>query len=136
MSSSRYQGGQILIIYLTTLFVGGSSLALGIVASGKPLADLENAVEVHVTDDERRRNALDLLEQWEEEGEDRRNVYRDQRERLLDLVKNHASTRDQFDFELSQLLAADEASSRSLLDIQYALRDSMTEAEWTRVMAR
>ena len=136
MRLSRYQHGQILIIYLTTLFVGGSSLALGILSTGKPLKDLAKSVKVHVTDNERQRQVLDLLEQWEDEGKEKQKVYRKQREHLLDLVKDHATNRAQFDNQLEQLLEMDTANSRRLLDIQYGLRDNMTESEWNQVLAR
>ena len=136
MKNHFKQKGQILIIYLTTLFVGGSSLALGIFSTGKPLDDLIKDVKVHVTDSERQLKALELLNQWNEEGEEKQKVYREQRERLLDLVKDHASTRAQFDAEIEQLLVMDAENAKRLLDIQYALRNSMTESEWNQVLAR
>lgn len=131
--SSQY--GQVLIIYLTTLFVGGSSLALGIVATGKSINDLEKSVTVHVLDMERQNRALALLEEWNDEGKSLRKAYTSQRERLFSLIKDHNTSESAFNKEMNQLLAMDKSASDRLLDIQYRLRNNMTSSEWDRVMS-
>ncbi len=136
MTLSKYQRGQILIIYLSTLFVGGSTIALGLLSTGKPLDDLVKNVKVRVSDNERQQQVLDLLEQWKDEGKEKQKVYREQREQLLDLVKDHAATRVQFDNQLEQLLAMDTAAAKRLLDIQYGLRENLTETEWNKILAK
>lgn len=129
------QRGQILIIYLTTLFVGGSSLALGILATGKPIKELEKGVKAHVLDSDRQIQSLALLDKWNDQGESLRQEYQQQRERLLDLIKDHDAKLSSFETEMKQLLAMDESTATTLLDIQYELRNSLTRSEWKNIMS-
>ncbi len=136
MIARRFQRGQILIIYLTSLFVGGSSLALGVLSTGKSLDELVESVEAHVATADRQQTVLKLLDRWQTEGEQQQEAYRDRRERLLELIEDHAASRAQFDDEIDRLLAMDAANTKRLLDIQDSLRKDLNEAEWKLVFAR
>ena len=136
MKSLSRQRGQLLIIYLSTLFVGGSSLALGILSTGKPMDDLVEAVETMVPAGDRQARTLQLLDQWGEEGEARQSIYREQRERLLELLQDHAASRAQFLAEIDRLLETDSSTATQLLDMQYQLRENLTESEWQQVMSQ
>lgn len=47
MNTFIRQRGQLLIIYLTTLFMSGS-IALGLLATGKSIKELNKSVKTHV----------------------------------------------------------------------------------------
>lgn len=129
------QRGQVLIIYLTTLFVGGSSLALGLVATGKSLKEIEKSVKVHVQDVSRQQQSLLLLEQWEKEGKALRKEYQKQRETILGLIKKHDAEKSAFKSTIDKMLNMDQQTSKRLLDIQYDLRKNMTAGEWGNVFS-
>ena len=129
------QQGQVLIIYLTTMFVGGSSVALGVVATGMAIKDIEKSVKTHVQDQSRQQQSLALLEQWEDEGKALKKEYKKQRETLMDLVKNHEADKAAFDAVISEILTMDQQVSKRLLDIQYDLRQSITAEEWAKVFS-
>ncbi len=134
MKALSRQRGQLLIIYLSTLFIGGSSLALGLLSTGKPLDDLVEAIETMVPAGDRQTRTLRLLDQWGEEGEARQEDYQQQRERLLELLEDHATSRTQFESEIELLLETDKSTASLLLDIQYELRENLTAAEWQQLM--
>ena len=133
MSREFKQRGQILIIYLTSLFIGGSSLAVGMLATGKTIKDLEKGVKSHVTEPERQEKALSLLEQWGKEGKQLQKTYKAQRETLLDLIKQYDAEKSSFQSSIREAVTTDSSTSKRLLDIQYALRENMTKKEWDRV---
>ena len=133
MSNLFRQRGQILIIYLSTLFVGGASLAVGVLATGSPIKDIQKNVKIHVSDKARQESTLALLEQWEDQAKEQKKVYKQQRETLLDLIKAHDSDKTEFNSTINDILAVDEDTSRRVLDIQYELRQHMTADEWAKV---
>lgn len=130
MKLFRKQRGQLLIIYLTTLFAGGSTLALGMLATGKTIKEFEKSVKSHVQDDSRQKKSLELLEQWEDEGKALKKEYKEQRETLLDLVKEHDSEKSAFNSVINEILTMDQQTSKRLLDIQYEMREHITAEEW------
>jgi len=129
----KKQRGQLLIIYLTTLFVGGSSVALGVLATGMSIKEIEKSVKSHVQDESRQKISLELLEQWEDEGKTLKKEYKEQRETLLDLIKKHDSEKSAFNSTINKILTMDQQTTKRLLDIQYELRQNMTAEEWSKV---
>lgn len=134
MRNNIKQQGQVLIIFLTTLFVGGSSVALGVMATGKTLKEFEKGVETHVQDEARQQQVLELLEQWEDEGKALKKEYKKQRESLLDLFKNHSAATAEFDSVINELVTMDQQTTERMLDILYELRQQMTAEEWAKVL--
>lgn len=134
MRNNIKQQGQVLIIFLTTLFVGGSSVALGVIATGKTLKEFEKGVETHVQDEARQQQVLELLEQWEDEGKALKKEYKKQRESLLDLFKNHSAATAEFDSVINELVTMDQQTTERMLDILYELRQQMTAEEWAKVL--
>ena len=133
MRLKELQRGQVLIIYLSTLFIGGSSLALGMVATGKSIKDLEKAVQQHVSDAAKQNNALELLQQWSKEGKARRDDYKDQRKALISIIEKYDADQTDFKNRITELLEMDNQTAARLLDIQYQLRDNLTAQEWQKV---
>lgn len=129
------QYGQVLIIYLTTLFIGGSSLVLGVVATGKDTNELEKSVKATITDAGHRSEALELLSQWEKQGKVVNEQYMNQRKHLAALIQDYSSKKRQFNSARDGILLMDKTTSKQLLDIQYALRKTMTRKEWDNIFS-
>ena len=135
MKLLKNQRGQLLIIYLTTLFAGGSTLALGVLATGKTIKEIEKSVKVHVVDEQRQQQTLALLEQWQDEGEVLQEEYKKQRESLLELLRVHDADQSAFRSKIDEILKIDQQTSNRMLDIQYGMREKMTPEEWSKVFA-
>lgn len=135
MNTFIKQRGQILIIYLTTMFVGGSSVALGVLATGKTIKELEKGVKVHVLDSTKQQQSLALLERWEDEGKALKKEYKEQRKVLVELIKKHDANMSYFTAKSNELLEMDQRAANRLLDIQYDLRKNMTREEWNKVFS-
>lgn len=135
MNIFHKQRGQILIIYLTTLFLGGSSLTLGVLATGKSLKDLEKDVKTNVLDPARQQQSLALLEQWKDEGKAIKKEYKEQRKTLTGLIKKYDTNESGFTSTINELLEMDKRVGKRLLDIQYNLRETMTREEWSKVFS-
>lgn len=135
MNIFNRQRGQILIIYLTTLFIGGSSVALGVLATGNTIDDIEKGVKTHVLDTTRQKQSLALLEQREDEGKVQKEKYKEQRETLLSLIKKHDTDKTAFKHAINEILTMDQQTSKRLLDIQYSLRDNLTPKEWQEIFS-
>ena len=135
MNTFIKQRGQILIIYLTTMFVGGSSVALGVLATGKTIKELEKGVKVHVLDSTKQQQSLALLERWEDEGKALKKEYKEQRKVLVGLIKKYDTNMSYFTAKSNELLEMDQRAANRLLDIQYDLRKNMTREEWNKVFS-
>ena len=135
MNAFAKQSGQILIIYLTTLFVGGSSVVLGTLATGKPIKEIEKSIKTHITEPSRQQQLLTLLKQWKVEGKQQQKLYSKQRKTLLGLIKNHAADTSAFKSKTVELLDMDKRTAKRLLDIQYGLRENMTREEWDKIFS-
>ena len=135
MKGLKKQSGQLLIIYLTTLFIGGSSVALGVLATGNSINDIEKGVKTHVLDTTRQKQSLALLEQWENKGKAQKKKYKKQRETLLSIIKEHDTDKAAFKRVINEILTMDKQTSKQLLDIQYNLRKNMTSKEWAKIFS-
>lgn len=130
------QYGQLLIIYLTTLFIsGGASLAIGRLATGMTLKDLAKQIKLHVSDPARQQSSKAVLKQWKAEGNALKKEYKEQRETLLDLIKNHGATKSEYDTVINDILTKDQQYSERFLDIQFELRKHIEADEWKNIFA-
>jgi len=136
MNSFTKQRGQLLIIYLTTVFSGGASIALGVLATGKPLKELEKSIKVNVPDESRQKLSLVLLEEWKDEGKTVQKTYTEDREALFDLFKNYKADKASFKNKIAQVIELDKKTSKHILDIQYDLRKNITKEEWNKIFIK
>ena len=110
-------------------------MALGVIATGMTIKNIEKSVKTHVQDQARQQQALALLEKWEDEGKALKKEYKKQREILVDLVKKHDAEQAAFDTIINEIITMDQRTSKRLLDIQYDLRQSITTEEWNNVFS-
>ncbi|MCK5386265.1 MAG: hypothetical protein KAJ39_03705 [Gammaproteobacteria bacterium] len=135
MNTFIRQRGQLLIIYLTTLFMSGS-IALGLLATGKSIKELNKSVKTHVVAPSRQQKSLTLLKQWKDEGEIQKKAYKKQRETLLDLIKKHDVNNAAFKAAINSMIKMDKENTKRLLDIQYGLRQHIKPGEWNKIFTK
>lgn len=135
MNTFIRQRGQLLIIYLTTLFMSGS-IALGLLATGKSIKELNKSVKTHVVAPSRQQKSLTLLKQWKDEGEIQKKAYKKQRESLLDLIKKHDVNNAAFKATINSMIKMDKENTKRLLDIQYGLRQHIKPGEWNKIFTK
>lgn len=135
MNTFIRQRGQLLIIYLTTLFMSGS-IALGLLATGKSIKELNKSVKTHVVAPSRQQKSLTLLKQWKDEGEIQKKAYKKQRESLLDLIKKHDINNAAFKAAINSMIKMDKENTKRLLDIQYGLRQHIKPGEWNKIFTK
>ena len=135
MNTFIRQRGQLLIIYLTTLFMSGS-IALGFLATGKSIKELNKSVKTHVVAPSRQQKSLTLLKQWKDEGQIQKKAYKKQRETLLDLIKKHDVNNAAFKATINSMIKMDKENTKRLLDIQYGLRQHIKPGEWNKIFTK
>lgn len=135
MTNDMNQRGQALIILVTTLFLGGSSLALGVAATGKNLKEIEKSVKLHVQDTEKQQQSLNLIKQWKKEGKAVVKQYNKKRIALLKQLNKHDANRADLESAASELLELDQQTAKRILDIQYSLRENTTKQEWESIFS-
>ena len=135
MNTFIRQRGQLLIIYLTTLFMSGS-IALGLLATGKSIKELNKSVKTHVVAPSRQQKSLTLLKQWKDEGQIQKKAYKKQRETLLDLIKKHDVNNAAFKATINSMIKMDKENTKRLLDIQYGLRQHIKPGEWNKIFTK
>lgn len=135
MNTFIRQRGQLLIIYLTTLFMSGS-IALGLLATGKSIKELNESVKTHVVAPSRQQKSLTLLKQWKDEGEIQKKAYKKQRGTLLDLIKKHDVNNAAFKAAINSMIKMDKENTKRLLDIQYGLRQHIKPGEWNKIFTK
>jgi hypothetical protein len=136
MQTFTRQYGQVLIIFLTTLFIGGgASLAVGQLLTGMTLKDLERQITLHVSDPARQKSSLILLEQWKDEGKALQKEYKEQRDKLLDLLEKHDARQSEFDAAIYDTISKGRLESQRFLDIQFELRQHINADEWNKIFS-
>lgn len=135
MTNDMNQRGQVLIILVTTLFLGGSSLALGVAATGKNLKEIEKSIKLKVQDIEKQQQSLNLIKQWKKEGKVVVKQYNKRRVVLLKQLNRHDANRTDLETAARALLDLDHQASKRILDVQFSLRENMTKQEWENVFS-
>ena len=135
MNNNTNQRGQTLIIIMTALFLGGSSLALGVATTGKTLKEIEKSIKSDVRDETNKQISLALVKQWKKEGKAVRKQFNVQRKDLLKMLNNHNSRETDLVAAVNEILELDRQSSERVLDLHYELRKSMTKQEWESVFS-
>jgi hypothetical protein len=99
------------------------------------LKDLERQITLHVSDPARQKSSLALLEQWKNEGKALKKEYKEQRDKLLDLLEKHDARQSEFDAVINDTLSKDRLESQRFLDIQFELRQYINAGEWNKIFA-
>jgi len=133
----RARRGQVLIILVGSMFLmGGSSLAVGILFSGKTTSQIDKAIDQHVKDEARRKQAKSVVEAWKKDTEADINATEKHQEELIKLMVPHDTTRAQLDARVEDLDVAVGAGVKRVLARRDDLRGILTAEEWRAVFTK
>ena len=133
MTLQTNQRGQVLIILVGMLFLGGATLAAGVFGTGKSLDDVEKAVNKQVADESRRNAAGKVIGLWSSDVNGFLEQSKDRQEALARLMRRHDATRPEFTAFLSAQASANDEVEQHVLDYRFALKQQLTREEWGRV---
>jgi hypothetical protein len=135
MNIVRRQRGQVLVILVGTLFLGGAGLAAGVMSSGSTLKQLKKDIKALELTDAREDQALDVLKRWNKAVKPVAKEHRKHAKELLKMMKEQLTTADALAAEFA-------AQNNNTLDagVQVAalrdeLRAILSKSEWDRVFA-
>ena len=113
---------------LMLLFGGGGSLENYLLNIKKPVtAAVENKETVN--------EVIDLSKELKKQLKVQNKEITDLRESFLDLHTNHDAESDDFEAYLDRLMIARETGQQQILDARMAMKDLMTQEEWTEVFS-
>lgn len=133
MNNLRKQRGQVLVILVGALFLGGAGVAAGVMASGDSLKKMEKSIKSLQLDDARKDRALDVLKRWKKAAKPVHKAHSKTGDEIMDLLKDqHVSAE-----ALAQVFSeqADHTSSAEVQVVAFRdeLRAILSKNEWDRV---
>jgi hypothetical protein len=136
MNTIRNQRGQVLVIIIGTLFLGGAGLATGVLSSGETLKAMKKDIKALNLDDAREDQALDVLKRWNKAAKPVWKAHSKKSDEILDLLKDQHTT----DVVLRELFA-EQADNTANANVQVAgirdeLRAILSKSEWDSVFAK
>jgi hypothetical protein len=121
-------------LLLAWYFSGGSMAGgTGPILTSAGIAELRESAAVVVQDTSRRRNADAILKAQARDLKRFERTFADSGKRLDKLYLSHEDHRDAAMAILVDLNSAWEAGQVRALDARFALRDQLTEAEWSKL---
>jgi len=130
--SSR--NGQVLIILLGALFLGGGAASVLVFVQGQSPRAIREAVKKVVSDDKRRDAALTILEDWEKGNKEQEKELKEERAELVKIMERHDAKREEADLVAAKLDQSMQAMARSFLDMRFGVRNQLTKEEWDAAM--
>lgn len=127
------QRGQIMLIFLGTLFLG-SGVVTGVFTSGKSIKSMRQEARAMHLESDRRERVLMILDAWEEIAEPAGKSYVKFGKELVDLVRKHSTTPAEFQTLLDQERADLQDNQDRLLPLRDELRATLSEDEWNRLL--
>jgi glyoxylase-like metal-dependent hydrolase (beta-lactamase superfamily II) len=135
MNTIRRQRGQVLVIIVGTLFLGGTGLATGVLSSGDTLKDMTKNIKALNLADARQDQALDVLKRWKKTLKPVWKAHSKKGDEILDLLEDQYTT----EVELRELFAeqADNTADANVQveGIRDELRAILNKDEWDGVFA-
>jgi DNA-binding transcriptional MerR regulator len=123
--------GQVLIILLGVLFLGGSAaLSGGIFVTGLSTKQIDKALDREVSDSDRRSAAGRVVESWEKDAERFLEGMEERRADLVEQLARHGTDRTRVESLLDRQDAAVDDMTRRVIDYRFELRDHLTAVEW------
>jgi len=128
--SAGQQRGQVLIILAATLFMGGSSVVLGTLATGESIDAIKSKIRAVVKDPAKSRAAQQAVERWRDGAGDYFKASNADHEALVALVKRHDATRAEFDAVNRRMDERDARVVMEFIATRESLRKQLTREEW------
>jgi len=118
---------------LAWYFFGGGGVGSGAILTSSGVDDISEQVAIVVEDEARVRSAVQTLKGLRKEVKAFEKSFTKSGRKLNNLYEDHADNREEAVALLAELNAEWQAGQGSALDASFALRDTMTEDEWTAV---
>lgn len=130
------QKGQVLVILLGTMFLGGSVATIQTMATGKSIDTLQSDVKRVVKDPGRAKGVLKILEQWKAEGTAFWKAQESHQEAIRALFERHDATREEFETLRTSIGSVDAQYTEKFMNIRASIHENMTREEWQAVFGK
>lgn len=131
MKESMTQRGQILIILLGSMFLGGAASVTTFVA-GSSTKDVKKAIKKVIADETRREDIVSLLTEWDKKKKKTRKQVEKEQKALLKVLTSYDGTRQTMQQAAEILNDSIDDEDRVFLDLKYSMREKFTKEEWDR----
>jgi hypothetical protein len=132
--ADRSRRGQVLIILLGTLFLGGSAaLAGGVFVTGMTTREMTRALKREVGEEGRLRAARRVIDSWDKDAERFLESMDERRDELLEQLQRHDADRAAIDALLQRQDTSVDDMTRRVIDYRFELRDHLDATEWRAV---
>jgi hypothetical protein len=135
MNTIRKQQGQVLVILVGALFLGGAGLAAGVMASGDSLKTMKKSIKSLQLDDAREDRALDVLKRWKKAAKPVHKAHSKTSDQILKLLKNQHTTADDLAAIFSSQADHTNSAEVQVVAFRDELRAILSQSEWDRVFA-
>lgn len=129
MKNSTKQRGQILIILLGSMFLGGAASVTTFV-EGSSTKDVKKAIKKIVADETRKDEILTLIKQWDKQHKKTRKQVKKEQKALLKVLTSHDGSRDEMQHAADILNESIDSEDKVFLDLKYSMREKLTKEEW------
>ena len=119
-----------LIATIIILLMHGSSAATLL----WPYDHTAKLIEQEVTDDTRRQQAVEIIDQMKAANKDFAKQREKSVELLAELAANRGTPAAEFEHASQALVVEDRAAAEKLLDLRFQLKSLLTASEWAKVM--
>jgi hypothetical protein len=127
--------GQLLILLAAWLFFGGGA-ASALIVYDRPASELKKAVKRVITDDVRKEAILSNISVWEagqKRNDEKVSTYR---EELFKKLRRKDTQRADLERIMPNLDATLLEMDQSFLNFRFRVREQVTSAEWTELVAQ
>jgi hypothetical protein len=132
MNGLQRQRGQVLVIIVGTLFLGGS-LSAGIISSGKALKAMKSDIEALQLDEPREDRALDVIKRWKAAAKPVLKTHAKQSDEILELLMDQYTTAEALTVKFSAQNENNANADSQVLALREELRSILSKEEWNRV---
>jgi hypothetical protein len=134
MKLRHAQRGQVLVIVLGALFLGGG-MAAGALSSGSTLKQLGKDIKALELDESREDRALDVLKRWQKSVKPMWKTHSKRTDEVIELLEDQYTTAETIR-EIFQLQSGDMADAELVvLGYREELRTVLGKDDWERVFA-
>jgi hypothetical protein len=117
------------------LLFGGSAASV-LVVFDRPVSELKKAVKRVIPAGDRREVILFDLHLWESGQEEQDEAVRADRKKLVETLRRKATQPSEVEPIVGRLDATFLEMDRNFLDLRFQVKDKVTSAEWTGLVAR
>jgi len=132
MKQRRHQRGQVMLIILGSLFLGGGAVT-GAFATGQSLKSIRKEVRHLDIAASRRDGVLDLVDRWEAISGPAVEDFEDYGQALLALLRDQQASPSQFHDLMERQRQSARAAEERLLPLRDELRAALTRSEWDQL---